>query len=90
MVVRAGSDDSSHARAALESLCQAYWYPLYAFVRRKGSDQVVAEDLTQSFFVHLLEKASLQSVDQSRGRFRTFLLAALNNFLKNEIPCEND
>ncbi len=69
---------------ALESLCQRYWYPLYAFVRRKGSSRVEAEDRTQAFFASILEKNSLQFADQQRGRFRTFLLSAFDNFLKNQ------
>lgn len=84
LIVKAADGHSSESRIALESLCQTYWYPLYAFVRRRGNEAVAAEDLTQSFFVFLLEKDRLQTADQSRGRFRTFLLSALNNFMKNE------
>ena len=70
--------------AALEKLCRTYWYPLYAYVRRKGYESHDAEDLTQSFFTHLLERPWLQDVHPSKGRFRSFLLASLNHFLANE------
>lgn len=78
------AEDSPAARAALESLCQAYWYPLYAFVRRQGHDAHGAQDLTQEFFARLLEKNYLQDVDRAKGRFRSFLLASLKHFLANE------
>jgi RNA polymerase sigma-70 factor (ECF subfamily) len=84
VVMSAGSDDSGRATVALERLCQAYWFPIYAFTRRRGSDAHEAEDLTQSFFAFLLEKEALRKVDRCKGRFRTFLLAALTNFLANE------
>jgi RNA polymerase sigma-70 factor (ECF subfamily) len=70
--------------AALEALCRSYWYPLYAFVRRQGYTVEEAQDLTQEFFARLLEKQYLALADQQRGRFRTFLLTALKNFLINE------
>jgi RNA polymerase sigma-70 factor (ECF subfamily) len=72
------------AREALAALCEAYWYPLYAFVRRRGFRPDEAADLTQSFFASLLERGSLGDADQSRGRFRNFLLGALDHFLANE------
>jgi RNA polymerase sigma-70 factor (ECF subfamily) len=65
-------------------LCEAYWYPLYAFVRRRGFRPDEAADLTQSFFASLLERGSLGDADRSRGRFRNFLLGALDHFLANE------
>jgi RNA polymerase sigma factor (sigma-70 family) len=71
-------------RRALESLCQAYWYPLYAFVRRQGHNPEDAADLTQGFFTRLLEKDWLADVSRTKGRFRSFLLAAMNHFLANE------
>ena len=84
MVVRAaGDDDSQVARIALAELCQRYWYPLYCFVRSKVTSQENAADIVQGFFLQLLEKSSFQMADQSRGRFRSFLLASINNFLKN-------
>ena len=69
---------------ALETLCRAYWYPLYAYVRRQGRTPHDAQDLTQEFFARLLQKDYLQSVDREKGRFRTFLLVALKRFLANE------
>lgn len=78
---RAGSNDS---HAALERLCRAYWHPLYTFIRRRGHDGHEAQDLTQEFFARFLAANSLQSVSPERGRFRTFLLAALKNFLASE------
>jgi len=76
--------DKPGSREALEKLCALYWYPLYAFVRRKGYDHHQAEDLTQAFFERLLEKHFLAEVKPEAGRFRSFLLAALNHFLANE------
>ena len=85
VVLRAGqSDDDSDARDALAYLCQRYWVPLYLFVRKKGFVREVAEDLTQSFFARLIEKQVLGQAASSRGRFRSFLLASLQNFLANE------
>jgi DNA-directed RNA polymerase specialized sigma24 family protein len=71
-------------RQALETLCQAYWYPLYAFVRRQGENPQDAADLTQEFFTRLLEKDWLADVHREKGRFRDFLLAALKHFLSKE------
>jgi RNA polymerase sigma factor (sigma-70 family) len=68
----------------MASLCATYWRPLYGYVRRQGRSVEDAQDLTQSFFSHLLEKGSLRRVDPSLGRFRSFLLAALRNFLAGE------
>jgi RNA polymerase sigma-70 factor (ECF subfamily) len=72
------------ADAALAELCRTYWYPLYAFVRRKGHNAHDAQDLTQAFFARLLEKNYVAQADRERGRFRTFLLAALTHFLADE------
>ncbi len=69
---------------ALEALCSAYWYPLYAYVRHQGYDADQARDLTQGFFAELLEKDFLGDVDPSKGRFRSFLLASLRNYLSHE------
>lgn len=69
---------------ALAALCRAYWFPLYAFVRRQGVAPHDAEDLTQGFFQHLLAKGALGHVARDRGRFRTFLLASLKHFLADE------
>jgi RNA polymerase sigma-70 factor (ECF subfamily) len=84
MVLAAAGRTSHDAQAALAKLCETYWYPLYAYLRRQGSDPHVARDLTQGFFARLLEKGFLDAVDPSRGRFRSFLLACLKHFLSNE------
>jgi RNA polymerase sigma factor (sigma-70 family) len=83
-VLEAGRTDVARAAVALERLCHNYWHPIYVFVRRRGSNHHEAEDLTQSFFAYLLEKETLKSVDRRKGKFRSFLLAALTNFLLNE------
>jgi RNA polymerase sigma-70 factor (ECF subfamily) len=84
VVLAARDRTSPEARQALRELCEAYWYPLYAFVRRQGHPAEEARDLTQEFFVRLLEKDFLALVDQSRGKFRSFLMAACKHFLANE------
>ena len=84
VVQRAGDSQSPQAAVALESLCRAYWYPLYAFVRASGHGAEEARDLTQEFFARLLEKKWLADADPQRGRFRTFLLTAMKHFLTNE------
>lgn len=84
VVLAAGTQESSQALKALETLCRVYWYPLYAFVRRLGQSPHDAEDLVQSFFAQCLEKNYLQAADQNKGRFRSFLLVALKRFLANE------
>ena len=76
--------DPDAARAALSTLCEAYWYPVYAFIRRWGADPDTARDLTQGFFASLLERRDLDRVRPERGRFRTFLLASTKHFLLNE------
>jgi RNA polymerase sigma-70 factor (ECF subfamily) len=82
--VRAGDSQSPQATAAMERLCQTYWYPLYAFARRKGHSHEDASDLTQAFFAKFLEKRYLKSVDANLGKFRTFLLTSMTHFLANE------
>ena len=90
LVLAAGeSDDSSHAQRALSELCEQYWYPLYAYVRRRGHDAEDARDLTQAFFAKLLEKRDLAHAEPARGRFRTFLLTAMKNFLAGEWRKKN-
>jgi RNA polymerase sigma-70 factor (ECF subfamily) len=79
-----GESDTLQAKAALASLFQTYWYPLYAYVRRRGYSEQDAEDLVQGFCAHLQEKHALAKADPQRGRFRTFLLSSLQNFLANE------
>ena len=84
VVIQAGGKSTPDSFKALESLCQAYWYPLYAFVRASGNSADDAVDLTQEFFARLLARKWLAEADRSRGRFRTFLLAAMKHFLANE------
>src|SRR5260221_2095093 len=84
VVMAAKRSDSPERMAALTALCQAYWYPLYVFVRRQGRDRHQAEALTQVSFARLLEKNTLASVQPAQGRFRSFLLASLKNFLAND------
>lgn len=84
VVIAAGDVASPQADAALAELCRTYWYPLYAFVRRKGHSPHDAQDLTQAFFARLLEKNYVAQADRERGRFRTYLLAALTHFLADE------
>jgi RNA polymerase sigma-70 factor (ECF subfamily) len=83
MVVAAGRRSSPQAREALATLCRSYWYPLYVFIRRQGFSADESQDLTQEFFTRLLEKHFLAQVDQEKGRFRSFLLAACKHFLSN-------
>jgi RNA polymerase sigma-70 factor (ECF subfamily) len=84
MVLTARRSTSPDADRALEELCRAYWYPLYAYARRRGHAREDAEDLTQAFFARLLEKDYLQAASRAKGRFRTFLLMAFQRFLANE------
>ncbi|HEY7498204.1 MAG TPA: sigma factor [Vicinamibacterales bacterium] len=81
LIVAAGRDDS-RAHSALAELCQAYWRPVYVFIRRKGHSTDDAADLTQGFFLHILEHHAIERADQSRGRFRSYLLTAVRNFLE--------
>ena len=84
VVLAAADERSSASDEALERLCLAYWYPLYAHVRRRGFDAHTSQDLTQSFFERLLEKQFLRSLHPDKGKFRSFLLACLGHFLANE------
>jgi RNA polymerase sigma-70 factor (ECF subfamily) len=84
VVLDAGLKSSPQSDRALAELCETYWYPLYAYVRRRGQSREDAEDLTQAFFAKFLEKNYLAGLDADRGRFRAFLLAALKHFLANE------
>ena len=84
MVLVAGRRSSPDSRQALESLCTAYWYPLYAYIRRRVVDGNEAQDLTQAFFAELLAKNYVGAANAERGRFRAFLLTALKNFLSKE------
>ena len=80
----ARASQTPRAAAAMAELCRIYWYPLYAFIRRRGHPAPEAEDLTQEFFARLLEKHFLAAADREKGRFRTFLLMAVKRFLANE------
>ncbi len=84
LVVAARDPEAPTAREALTALCRLYWPPLYAFVRRQGYSDPEAQDLTQAFFARLLEKNYLKQYRKDRGRFRTFLVAALKHFIANE------
>lgn len=83
-MLAAGQRGSPESGAALEQLCRTYWYPLYAFVRRQGYSAPDSEDLLLGFFARFLEKEWLRDVDRAKGRFRSFLLAALKHHLANE------
>src|SRR6185312_471387 len=84
-LIAAAQDASAPAaRQALADLCSAYWFPVYAYVRRRGHDHHAAQDLTQGFFARLLEKKDLAAADRTRGRFRSFLLTACQHFLANQ------
>jgi RNA polymerase sigma factor (sigma-70 family) len=84
LVLAASHGLAPQSEEALARLCRTYWYPLYAFIRRRGHPAHEAQDLTQDFFAHLFEHDTLKRVDRDKGRFRTFLLAALTLFLNNE------
>jgi DNA-directed RNA polymerase specialized sigma24 family protein len=84
VVITAARQDTTRAEAALEELCRAYWQPLFYYVRRRGYGEEAARDLTQSFFARLLERQWLASAEKEKGRFRTFLLTAMERFLANE------
>ncbi len=84
VVLAAGDEASPHAQAALARLCQAYWLPVYAFVRKRGHSPEQAQDLTQGFFANFLAKQHVHKADRDRGRFRSFLMTSVENFLRNE------
>ena len=84
LVVAAGDPARKESRAALTSLCENYWYPLYAYARRRGHSSDEAQDLTQEFFLRILEGRYLDRVDREKGRFRSFLLTSLKFFLADE------
>jgi RNA polymerase sigma-70 factor (ECF subfamily) len=89
VVLAAGQSPSPEADAALETLCQVYWYPLYSYVRRQGNSPHDAQDLTQGFFAHFLDKNYFRLADPQKGKFRSFLLVALKRFLVNEFEQSN-
>jgi RNA polymerase sigma-70 factor (ECF subfamily) len=84
LIVEAADPGSPQAEAALATLCELYWFPVYAFVRRSGRSTDESRDLTQGFFARVLEKGYFKQARQERGRFRSFLLTAVRNFLANE------
>ncbi len=84
LVVAAGDPQRKEARSALVSLCENYWYPLYAYLRRRGYPAAQAQDLTQEFFIRLLEGRYLDRADPEKGRFRSFILTSLKFFVGDE------
>jgi len=84
VILAVGAAETTRAQEALSQLCQSYWYPLYAYVRRRGWKPEDAEDLTQEFFARLLRRESLRHISKEGGRFRSFLLKCLNRFLTDE------
>lgn len=83
-MIAAGGGEGSAARQALAALCETYWYPLYAYLRRRGHDADDARDLTQAFLASLLERRGFENLHRERGRFRAFLLASLQHFIAND------
>jgi RNA polymerase sigma factor (sigma-70 family) len=83
VVLAAGSSDTTRSQDALGRLCHTYWHSLYALARRRGYSQADAQDLTQDFFAQFLERGSVATADPGKGRFRSFLLASMNNFLSD-------
>src|SRR5207248_4963673 len=83
VVLAAGDQDSAQGREALARLCQSYWLPVYAFVRKRGHSPDHAKDLTQDFFANFLERNSVARAVRERGRFRSFLMTSVENFLRN-------
>lgn len=84
VVLAAGDTETTRAQQALSRLCHTYWYPLYAYVRKRGFNPQAAEDLTQGFFARLLRKKSLSHLTREGGRFRSFLLKSMNRFITDE------
>jgi RNA polymerase sigma factor (sigma-70 family) len=89
LIVASAGHLDAQSKQALATLCERYWYPLYAFIRGRGYEAEKARDLTQDFFVRLLEKNYVRQVDPRRGRFRAFLLTAAKHFLLNEADRES-
>jgi RNA polymerase sigma-70 factor (ECF subfamily) len=88
-VISAGGPDTPQAKESIAELCKAYWYPLYAYIRRRGYDPEQAKDLTQDFFARALEKGLLAEADPARGRFRSFLRTVCAHFLANRRDWEH-
>jgi RNA polymerase sigma-70 factor (ECF subfamily) len=87
-IVAARTEGSATASEALDRLCSTYWYPIYAYIRRRGHSDADAKDIAQGFFFHVLERNLLGSADRTKGKFRSFLLGALNYFLANHKDFE--
>ena len=87
IVMRAVQNQTLGGQSALAQLCRNYWYPLYMFARRRGHSPEDAQDLTQAFFLHLLEQRALAGVDRLKGKFRSFLLASFQNHLSDQVDC---
>ena len=85
IVMRAAQSQAQGGESALAELCRLYWYPLYIFARRRGHSPDDAQDLTQGFFLHLLESRALTGVDRLKGKFRSFLLASFQNHLSDAV-----
>lgn len=83
VVLRAGASGSPSAESALATLCEAYWFPIYAHVRRRGNDPEAARDLTQGFFAELIERETIARADPDRGKFRSFLLKSVDRFIQH-------
>jgi len=88
-MITLAAGESSGAAQALARLCEAYWFPVYAFIRSRGHSREQAEDLCQEFFAHILEDRALSAARRERGKFRSFLLASVGNFLANEWDREH-
>src|SRR5262245_16764626 len=89
VVLDARNPDSCRVNDAFETLCRTYWYPLYAYLRRRGHSPEAAEDLTQGFFACLIEKNYLRNVHPEKGKFRSFLLTAINRFASDQMDREH-
>src|SRR5204862_5040953 len=84
VVLAARQSDTLLAADALEKLCRTYWYPLYAYLRRRGYSEHDGQDLTQGFFLQLINRRSIQGAEREKGKFRSFMLASLNYYLSDE------
>jgi DNA-directed RNA polymerase specialized sigma24 family protein len=85
VVLVSAQNQAPGCKEAFADLCRLYWYPLFGFIRRRGYSTEDAEDMVQGFFLHLVEHETLSRVDRSKGKFRSFLLASLQNYLSNEV-----
>jgi RNA polymerase sigma factor (sigma-70 family) len=84
VVLVSAQSQAPGCQAAFADLCKLYWYPLYSFIRHRGYSPEDAQDLVQGFFLHIIERKALSRIDRSKGKFRSFLLASLQNYLSNE------